>query len=254
MTGITYQGTKYAYYSEFGAGVAANLTDYIGQTVDVTFAAVPNSDPNGLCYIAHVLNVKVVAPGTLDEDVANDPYNDISSGYVKSQVAHATCLDSINGLSLAGKGLGGNSLKGPEVYALNSTTLANNRLAIAGWTVVEGGFEKIVWSADGGKTWHEVALRGKDSFISGDGSHITAAETRLNNTYTFVDKNASVAGCRYQGNRANTFTEDTQGIEADLSAYAGQTVNVTFAAVPKGQPNSLCYIAHITGVQVPDAN
>ena len=251
-TGITYQGSKFPYYSESGAGVAAILTDYIGETVDVTFAAIPNSDPNGLCYIAHVINVHVVAPGTPNEDIVNDPYNDLSSGYVKSQIAHATCLDSINGLTLAGKG--GNSIKGPEVYALNSTTLANNRLAIAGWTVVEGGFSKIVWSADGGKTWNEATLRGKDSFINGDSSHIAAAETRLNNTYTFVDKSASVAGCRYQGNRSDTYTEDTQGVEADLSAYAGQTVNVTFAAVPNGQPDSLCYIVHITGVKVPAAN
>ena len=250
-TGITYQGTKFAYYSESGAGIAANLTDYIGQTVDVTFAAIPNSDPNGLCYIAQILNVRVVAPGTPNEDVVNDQYNDLSSGYVKSQVAHSSCLDSVNGLTLAGKG--GNSIKGPEVYALNSTTLANNRLAIAGFTVVEGGFDKIVWSADGGKTWHEATLRGKDSFIDGSGDHITHAEGRLNNTYTFVDRSASVKGCRYQGNRSDTYTEDTQGVEADLSAYAGQTVNVTFAAVPKGQPNSLCYIVHITGVQVPAA-
>ncbi len=252
-TGITYQGTKYAYYSEAGAGVAADLTAYIGQTVDVTFAAIPNSDPNGLCYITHILNVEVVAPGAPDEDVVNDQYNDLSSGYVKSQIAHSTCLDSVNGLKLSG--MGGNSIKGPEVYELNGTTLANNRLAIAGFTVVEGGFEKIVWSADGGKTWHEASLRGKDSFINGDSNHITHAETRLNGTYTFVDRTASVAGCRYQSSHTDntTYTESTQGVEADLSAYAGQTVSVTFAAVPKGQPNSLCYIAHITGVQVPAA-
>ncbi len=253
-TGITYQGTKFAYYSESGAGVAADLSAYIGQTVDVTFAAIPNSDPQGLCYIAHVLNVQVVAPGAPDEDVINDPYNDLSSGYVKSQIAHSTCLDSVNGLKLAGKG--GNSIKGPEVYALNDTTLANNRLAIAGFTVVEGGFDRIVWSADGGKTWHEATLRGKDSFINGDGNHISHAETRLNGTYTFVDRTASVAGCRYQSSHTDNtgYTESTQGVEADLSAYAGQTVNVTFAAVPNGQPNSLCYIVHVTGVQVPDAN
>ena len=253
-TGITYQGAKFAYYSESGAGVAADLTAYIGQTVDVTFAAIPKSDPQGLCYITHVLNVEVVAPGTPDEDVMNDPYNDLSSGYVKSKVAHSTCLDSVNGLKLAGKG--GNSIKGPEVYALNDTTLANNRLAIAGFTVVEGGFDRIVWSADGGKTWHEATLRGKDSFINGDGNHISHAETRLNGTYTFVDRTASVAGCRYQSSHTDNtdYTENTQGVEADLSAYAGQTVNVTFAAVPNGQPNSLCYIVHVTGVQVPEAN
>ena len=183
----------------------------------------------------------------------NDPYNDVSSGYVKSQVAHSTCLDSVNGLKLAGKG--GNSIKGPELYALNGTTLENNRLVIAGFTIVEGGFDKIVWSADGGKTWNDATLRGKDKFDNGSKDHIAHAEGRLNNTYTFVDRTASVVECRYQSTHADntTYTESTRGVEADLSAYAGQTVNVTFAAVSKAQANSLCYIVHITGVEVPAA-
>ena len=40
------------------------------------------------------------------------------------------------------------------------------------------------------------------------------------------------------------------GLAADLSAYAGQTVNVTFATVPASDTDSLCIVAHITGITV----
>lgn len=253
-TGITYQGKRLPYYHEECAGVAADLTAYIGQTVNVTFAAIPKSDPNGLCYIAHITNVQSVEPGATDndneEEVLNDEYNDVSSGYVKSKIVHSTCLDGVNGLKLAG-GMGGNSNKGPEIIAINSTTIGGSKVVISGWTVVEGGFDRIVWSADGGKTWQTAALYQRDSFGNGSATHIEVSEGRLNNSYTFADINNSVAGCTYQGTLSTSgYNANTHGVAADLTQYIGQTVNVTFAAVPKGQPNSLCYIAHLTGVQV----
>ena len=252
-TGIAYQGKRLPYYHEECAGVAADLTAYIGQTVDVTFAAIPNSDPNGLCYIAHVTKVKVVEPGVSEEEPEEaDPYNATSSGFVKSKVAHATCLDGVNGLKLGG-GLGGNSNKGPEVIAHNNTTVGDSKLVISGWTVVEGGFDRIVWSADGGKTWNTAEFYGRDNFGNGSTAHIEVAEGRLSGSYVFADPTNSYKGCTYQGTVGSSYTASTHGVAADLSAYAGQTVNVTFAAVPKGQPNSLCYIAHLTGVQVPAA-
>ena len=39
-------------------------------------------------------------------------------------------------------------------------------------------------------------------------------------------------------------------LAADLSAFEGQTVNVTFAAVPKAEPDSLALIAHVVNVKV----
>lgn len=251
-TGIAYQGQRKPYYHEECAGVAADLTAYIGQTVDVTFAAIPNSDPNGLCYIAHVTKVNVIAPNTTEPEPEVDPYNDASSGYVKSKVAHATCLDGVNGLKLPG-GKGGNSNKGPEVIAHNNTTINGSYMVLAGWTVVEGGFDRIVWSADGGKTWNTAEFYGRDNFGNGSTAHIEVAEGRLSGSYVFADPTNSYKGCTYQGTVGSSYTANTHGVAADLSAFAGQTVNVTFAAVPKGQPNSLCYIAHLTGVQVPAA-
>ena len=41
-------------------GLGADLSDYAGQTVDVTFAAVPAENTNALCILLHVEGVKVV--------------------------------------------------------------------------------------------------------------------------------------------------------------------------------------------------
>ena len=47
------------------SGVAAHLTDYIGETVNVIFAVVPEGESDSLCVIGYVTNVKVYAS---DED------------------------------------------------------------------------------------------------------------------------------------------------------------------------------------------
>ena len=52
----------------------------------------------------------------------------------------------------------------------------------------------------------------------------------------------------YQGSL--TGPDDANGIAADLSAYAGQTVDVTFAAVPASDTDSLCILLHIVGIKV----
>jgi hypothetical protein len=41
-------------------GLKIDLSKYEGQTVAVTFAAIPINDEDGLCLIAHLENVKVV--------------------------------------------------------------------------------------------------------------------------------------------------------------------------------------------------
>ena len=54
----TFQGAQNA--GENIAGLAINLSAYAGQTLSITFAAIPVNDSDGLCIIAHLENVKVV--------------------------------------------------------------------------------------------------------------------------------------------------------------------------------------------------
>jgi hypothetical protein len=62
-----YENSVYQGAANSPAGIAAHLTDYIGKTVDVTFAVVPKNDNTNIRLIAHITNVRVYAS---DEDAA----------------------------------------------------------------------------------------------------------------------------------------------------------------------------------------
>ena len=64
----------------------------------------------------------------------------------------------------------------------------------------------------------------------------------------FKDTQNSVQNCVYQSPSGQG--AKATGLEADLSAYKGQTVSVIFAAVPASAPNTLCLIAYLPNVTV----
>ena len=173
---------------------------------------------------------------------------DESSGYHLATVGHATCLEIINGGDKLAGGMGGDLAKGPEVISNTIYSIDDNYVTISGWTVVEGGFEKIVWSADGGKTWNDTTI---EKFGNGGNDHITVAENRIKGhggSYTFVDKQASYMSCTYHGNPGTGI--DSNGVKADLSAYVGQTVSLAFCAIPKSDSKALCPIVFLEKVRV----
>ena len=98
-----------------------------------------------------------------------------------------------------------------------------------------------------GKTWQDATLVGR-GLGNASKDHLNLASSWFLGGYTFEDAEASYVGAIYQS--PTGLGNDTKGLGADLSAYEGQTVNVTFAAVPKNQPDSLCLIACVTGVEV----
>jgi hypothetical protein len=58
----------------------------------------------------------------------------------------------------------------------------------------------------------------------------------------------------YNFTTADTAFGNFQGsgnIHIDLSAYKGQTVTLTLAAIPAGETNSLCILANVTDITVP---
>lgn len=176
---------------------------------------------------------------------------DESSGYHLSTVGHATCLEIINGGDKLAGGMGGDLAKGPEVITNTIYSIDDNYVTISGWTVVEGGFEKIVWSADGGKTWNDTTI---EKFNNGGNDHITVAENRIKGhggSYTFVDKQASYMSCTYHGNPGKGI--ESNGVRADLSAYVGQTVSLAFCAIPKSDSKALCPIVFMETVKVGQA-
>ena len=204
-----------------------------------------------IAYIAFFDSVEDAQAFEYGEDYEEPKFAiDEASGYKLADIGHATCLDLVNGYKVAG-GMGGDSAKGAEVINSATYTVGDNILFISGWTVVEGGMDKIVWSADGGKTWNDGELYNRTSYGNGGSDHITVAQNRIKShggNYTFVDTVASYTGCTYQGT-ADAGVK-SHGVAADLSDYVGQTISVAFCAVPKSDPTALCPIAFFTMVRV----
>ncbi len=182
-----------------------------------------------------------------------DPTN--AQGYTKSTVEFAGYVDMINGMG-GSKGTAKSIRSGinhtKAVFEFSDhcgTTLEGTQLlTFTGWLVVNGGFEKIVWSADGGKTWHDVEFYKNQGFGAGSDAHL---EQLINTGAAVNDQTASLQKVTFQGGEGKGV--GTAGLAANLKDYAGQKVDVTFAAVPKTDTDGLCVLVHVVGVQVPEA-
>lgn len=171
-----------------------------------------------------------------------------SSGYTVSDVRFTAFIDFINGTG-DGDGpynsRGSSSDKGLDIIDYNASTVDGGKLAIAGWAVARGGIQTYMWSADGGKTWQECSLYGRDGFSPlTEGSGIANAGNGFlaGTGYDVLEHPDKIV---FQGSEGVP-----SGVCADLEAYSGQTVDVVFAIVPNNQPNSLCPIVLIRGVSV----
>ena len=235
-------------------GINANLSAYVGQTVHVIFAAVPAADTNTLCLIAQITNVKVVEA---EEIVVTPSYNEYvkeGSGYSLSNLEFGGCIDRV---ITTKSGIHMNSKNGPSIIEYNgspiaaagtpnNTTTPGTYLVFSGWSIVIGGVQKYVWSADGGQTWNDTELYGVTGISNANDAILTAVNTKHGLQHTFTTDDAANGAYQAGANLANV-----QGIAANLANYSGQTVDVIFAAVPKAEPDKLCIITIAKGVQVP---
>ncbi len=180
--------------------------------------------------------------------IEDEVYIDPVSGFTKFDGHYGATIDMVNG-----GGLGNADLLNKTTYsttgiaqvAYNDTTLDNAKLTISGWAGVEGGIEKYVWSADGGKTWYDCENH-LDGAKKSYGGILDAIQNKTG--YTFIDREASMINGSFQGTKGAG--ANASGIAANLSDFAGQTVHVIFAAVPKTAPNTLCVLIYFTGVKV----
>ena len=252
---VSYQGAS----AQAPRGIAANLKDFAGQTVDIIFAAVPVKNEKTLCPFIVAKNVTVKASNeeesteteTEEKDTA-PVYNEYvkeGSGYSVASLDYASCLDMLNGRGPNGSEKysqrGGNSKKGVDTIDHNGKTLANGKLIVTGWSVIDGGVSKYVWSVDGGKTWHDATAY--------NGELVPASNAHLNGVTSRIGVSLgtdSVANAVYQGTVNLTDPATVKGISVDLSAYAGQTVNVIFAAVSLKNTQTLCVLHMIKNVTV----
>ncbi len=161
-------------------------------------------------------------------------YIDPESGYTKSSLPFGSIIDSINGVAVK---LNNYSVKnGVSTYSM-ATVTKDMKISLAGWACVEGGVNRYVWSVDGGKTWNDFPGQEK----LGKASDAMIENTEGANKTPFSDAAAS----KNNGN----FQATTVPLTADLSAYQGQTVDITIAAVPAADTDTLVLLYHFEKVE-----
>ncbi|MBR3686163.1 MAG: hypothetical protein IKL66_01600 [Clostridia bacterium] len=179
-------------------------------------------------------------------------YVKAESGKVISEAPYLSRIDFINGF---GDGNGaydnkGGSSRTPnyvDVLDMSGIDIGAQYIVLTGWTMVYGGWDGMVYSVDGGLTWLDASLYNREALSDAYDGLISAAEGATGQSGFAAYK----AGCNYQG--GETTPDKASGFKADLSAYAGQTVDITFAAVSSQNANELCLVARLENVTVPFA-
>ena len=203
-----------------GAGLLIDLSDYEGKTVDVILAAVPKADTSTLTLLYCFEDITCKAPSLFDE----------SSIYTEVSLAFGSQVDSINGVADPKTASSATSYGHYSDLSVNE----NGQLILKGWSIVDGGVTKYVWTADGGKTWHDCG----GQVYGGSDAMISSAQGKTN--YTFPDPTASKTNAAFQG----------EGITIDLSSYADHdgTLNIYVCAVPTSAPDQVVPLYLLSGV------
>lgn len=185
-------------------------------------------------------------PGGNGNAVQNYVHPD--SGYTVSDVRYASMIDFINGTG-DGDGpfdaRGTNSDKPLDKILYNGATADGGKLVLAGWAVAEGGIDRYMWSHDGGKTWQACTLYNRSGFdnVTENAGISASADQFFSSTGYRVSSHPDKIV--FQGSEGTV-----SGICADLSVFAGQTMDVVFAVVPTDDTDGLCIMTVVQGVTV----
>ena len=143
------------------------------------------------------------------------------------------------------------------------------KIELSGWVVCEGGVSKYVYSADGGKTWHDMKFTG---------TNIPADKERTDNDYTkstgiFEEAMGQIepviSATTHNYSHLNDYNfvnfgadtgDDRNGnfadwsLVADLSEYAAENyLDIIFAAVPVADSNMRCEFLRIINYNTPNS-
>ena len=185
-------------------GIFFDLSAYKGETVDVLFAAVPAKATDTLVLLYYFKGVNCTFTPPEEEKVLAFGAN---LGYINDVAMSNFISHNKNG---------GNQIHNGAVVDESC------RLNLRGWCAVDGGVQKYVWSVDG-VNWYDV---GNTANIKTPTSDDIVTTGQIYSGMTFEDLNAAKTNAQFQTDG---------GIYIDLSDFKGETVDVTFAAVPVNQ-------------------
>ena len=127
------------------------------------------------------------------------------------------------------------------------------KIYLDGWTVCDGGIIKYVYSADGGKTWHDMIFTGTNKMTDRtvDGKTISGwvyaengVEQRTNQQN--IDYNSNSNYVTFDASDGANCNFDGYKLCADLTPYKNQPdLNIIIAAVPATNANARCEILRI---------
>ena len=224
-----------------GMSLCVDLSEYAGQTVDVILAVIPAKDTSSVLPIFYIRQATVLEKAeAVIPDITVDPDFD----YGISEKKYGANLDYVNGVK-SDMASGSNSAL-PE-FDYNGSTVAGSGTGtdagkktyvwFQGWCVTESGVGAYVWSADGGNTWYECSPYLGNKAIGAIPLMINVASNLSGKTLTSADG-------------INASFQSQYAISADLSAYAGSTVDVILGVIPISDTTSVLPIYVINGVTV----
>ena len=203
------------------ADVTADLSAYNGQMINLSVAVRSAVDGNKYVEILKLTNLCVNYDFPEDVKLQNS----------RTDVRTNACFDTVNGVAIPGMltvhkpGSFGNT----KVYS--GLVIEEAKIALSGWALINGGQDGLYWSLDQ-YVWYPFT---GGAYSDADQDVINASTSSGGAELT----NAKAANGRF----AN--------IEADLSAYAGQTIDVYVAVHGSG---FMVNVLTLTNVQVPTVN
>ena len=203
-----------------------DLTDDIGKTVDVVFAAVPKADEKTLIIL---LSIDKITPG-MESIFVNE------SEYFEIDLLYGAQVDSLNMVSY---GKESSSKNGKYVLKDQLSASSDGTITIRGWCALDGGVAKYVWTADGGKTWNDCG--GSAGKASDEIIRVGAMRAGAD----FGDTEATKKNGAFQG----------VGIILDLNEYKDSTEPLTIyvCAVPENTSGRVVLLYTFENVVFPEA-
>ena len=159
----------------------------------------------------------------------------------KTDAAYHSSIDYVNGTGPDGQanyaGRGGSTITGSAVVDViedKHSPLDNNTITIKGWFACAAGVEKYVYTVDGAN-WFDCGGTMSDS------------------NDAIYGASQGVPGLK-DADKASLIHNGTFDLAADLSTFAGQTVSVTFGAVPANADDKVIPFVTIADVKVTYTN
>ena len=203
-------------------GIKLDLSHCKGETVNVLFAAVPETDQDAILLLFCFEDVVCIP----------EPIFANESEYQEASLPYGAFIDSANGVAIA---VPSGTATGYATINKSLNVDPELKLWVGGWCAVDGGVQKYLWTADNGVTWNECG--GNPNLGYSDLIEVG----QKNSGSTFTDCEGALNNCSFQSSK----------IMLDLSAYENEDkLTVFIVALPTLESDAVCPLFKLTDVSM----